>query len=201
MSQQIRTMRWKLFGHILRLPKITPPRRIMEIYMQKSENTPCKRGGQYLTIARLLHRELRPVGRTFNNLNDLKDLRRIAKVRSEWNGLREAIEAEWERTEKLNEAKRKLVILLTPTRTRRKEEEIRVSPHNEPDNEDQGERQIKRQRKEFIIKISKRNVEAYLKSINEDDDDDTEMVRLWKRNREEVAPPPVSNNSSQDSQK
>jgi hypothetical protein len=189
MSQQIRTIRWKLFGHILRLPKTTPPQRLMDIYMQQSENKICKRGGQYLTIARLIHKELRPIGRTFNSISDLEELRQIAVNRSEWQGLREAIEAKWERQEKENEAKRKLVILLTPARTRREEEVIRVSPPRDQDNEDQEGPPPKKQRTEIIIKINKRNVEAIIKLVSEEEEEGEKEVvteeRLWKRTRTE----------------
>jgi hypothetical protein len=191
MSQQIRSIRWQLFGHILRLPLNTPPQLLMDNYMKEAATKKCKIGGQHWTLPRLLNKEIRVIGRTFMNAEDLQEMRTTAANREGWIAMRKQIEEKWTRKEKVNQAKRKLVILLTPTRTpTSQEEEIRVSPQqiNIENDEDQEESQSKKQR--LVLRIAKRKVEAVMQIENEDEE--IETVTLWKRHRaqqQEEAPP------------
>lgn len=190
MSQQIRTMRWQLFGHIMRLPRDAPPQYLMDRYMQLTETTKCKRGGQYLTLPRLLNKEIKMIGRTFINMEDLEEMRTIAADRAGWIELRKELEKKWERKDQVNEAKRKLAILLTPARTQREAEENNdervMMQQNTRENEDDqdGRQSAKRLRieTEFIIKVKKRTIEVIERATT--NEEEVELLRLWKKKRQ-----------------
>ncbi len=187
MRQQVRTIRWKLFGHVLRLPTNTPPQYLMDLYMNTAEHRICKQGGQYWTLPRLINKELRLIGRTFNCKADLEEMRKYAADRNGWILMRQEIEAKWARQEKVNEAKRKLNLLLPPARTEREEEreeegQARIPTKSRPEQSEKVPLQCKKARREqLILRITKRSIEAVMKTTT--DEDETETERMWKKKR------------------
>jgi len=185
MSQQIRRIRWQLFGHILRLPTNTPPQYLMDNYMHESATRRCKSGGQYWTLPRLLHTEIRKIGGQLRTADDLRELRQIAADREKWIALRIKIEQEWAEIEKVNEAKRKLVIILPPRRTPQQESEdnhIRVIPQRSNETEDQEESPSKRPRYDetliirfqAVTRTQKRAAEEVLQNATIEEEQETE---------------------------
>ena len=190
MTEQIRKMRWQLFGHILRLPKDTPPQYLMDRYMQLSATKKCKAGGQYWTLPRLINKEIKLVGRTFNSTTDLEEMRILAEDRTNWIDMRNKIERKWAKVEKVNELKRKMVISLTPKRTQRQEQEIEegvIMQQSDDDTESEEEEEEEEEeppekRMRFIIRVQKRKIEAIIETVT--NEEEIETTRLWKRNRQ-----------------
>ncbi len=98
------------------------------------------------------------------------------------------IEAKWARQEKVNEAKRKMIILLPPARTDREEENeaedqqatIYHQRRPEQETDDFPSYKIVR-RKQIILRITKRSIEAVIKTTTTEDLIETE--RMWKKKR------------------
>jgi len=82
-STIIKRARWRLFGHVLRLPRDTPAAIAMDSYFTCCDK-PWK-GRPRTTIATKLSTELASIGEgKITSINDLHRLRDIAAERSEW---------------------------------------------------------------------------------------------------------------------
>jgi hypothetical protein len=83
--------RWRLFGHLLRLPENTPPNVAMRAYFT---NVPQHRGWPgrpRTTLPRVLHDDLSSVGLRLSRLEDLTSLRLTAHSRQAWQELSKKI--------------------------------------------------------------------------------------------------------------
>ncbi|XP_065193166.1 uncharacterized protein LOC135824361 [Sycon ciliatum] len=85
-SNFVRLARWRLFGHILRMPDGCPAVAAMINYYQVKETV--WRGRPRMTLLIVLSRDLQRVGRRgLKTLSDLLFLREIAQGRGEWKDL------------------------------------------------------------------------------------------------------------------
>ena len=86
----VRRTRWRLFGHILRLPPSTPAVLAMEIIF--ANNSTRWLGRPRVTLPSVLHQDLQKAwqGRLLT-LGDLHSLRATAACRKSWKALGEAI--------------------------------------------------------------------------------------------------------------
>ena len=85
-SNFVRLARWRLFGHILRMPDGCPAVAAMINYYQVKETV--WRGRPRTTLPIVLSRDLQRVGRRgLKTLSDLLSLREIAQGRGEWKDL------------------------------------------------------------------------------------------------------------------
>ncbi len=187
-SQQIREMRWNLFGHLLRLEVDTPPQKLMEQYLTMSATKKCIRGGQYWTLPRLLDMELGTVGKQLKKVEDLKELRSIARFSEKWRKLRNEIVQKWVRIEKIKRAIKKKVILLTPARAQEEKEEDRVNLQNSTEDEEEKNQAPKKRRRivineeKIVLRLSKRSISALICTTSMEDGN-TITEKLWKRRR------------------
>ena len=75
--------RWKLFGHILRLPTAAPANKAMTAYFNKPGKS--RRGRPRTTLPIVLNEDLKKTGNQLKSSNDLDALRSKAESREEWN--------------------------------------------------------------------------------------------------------------------
>jgi hypothetical protein len=90
-SINIFILRWKLFGHILRLPSTVPANRYMTAYFSSNQTYQKYIGNQPINLPKQLHKDLKEYGpnnsnepRKLTNLNDLDSLRNLANDRDKW---------------------------------------------------------------------------------------------------------------------
>ena len=90
-SINIFTLRWKLFGHILRLPSTVPANRYMIAYFSPNTTYQKYQGNQPINLPNQLKKDLKEYGPDNNNvpfkltnLNDLNRLRTLAQDRDKW---------------------------------------------------------------------------------------------------------------------
>ena len=94
-SLEITKRRWKLFGHILRLPEDTPAQRSMIHYFTPTNNKRFN-GRARITLPKTLHNDIEDTNKHNNdlstlfkitelkNINDLQKLKELAKNRTSW---------------------------------------------------------------------------------------------------------------------
>lgn len=86
-SYKVKASRWRLFGHILRLPPATPAVLSMQAYFA-GQSLPCWRGRPRSTLPVVLSKDLKSSGQgTLANSNDLHRLHTIAMDRAQWRQL------------------------------------------------------------------------------------------------------------------
>ena len=83
-SAAIRTARWRLFGHVLRLPLDAPVQGAIDAYLEDT-GTPKFRGRPRCTLPTTLGENLRRIGRQLRNSDDIDALRTLD--RSTWRDL------------------------------------------------------------------------------------------------------------------
>ena len=92
-SEPISTMalyaRWKLFGHILRLPPNVPANKAMIAYF--SQHGTGRRGRPRTTLPIVLNDDLKGTPYKLKSKKDLELLRTKAQARGEWNNLIELV--------------------------------------------------------------------------------------------------------------
>lgn len=94
LSTTILRQRWRLLGHILRLPATAPARVAMGVYYNMQQQTSefkRYRGATKTTLPRLLEQDLAYAGKQLRSLEDLKALKVEARDRVAWGKLIERI--------------------------------------------------------------------------------------------------------------
>jgi len=86
LRQDIMQTRWRLFGHILRLPESTPAQQAMTMFFAKA-SVPAFLGRARTNLPVVLHADLSMIGKRCKSMKDLCELRNIAKDRKRWNKL------------------------------------------------------------------------------------------------------------------
>eukprot|EP00117_Sycon_ciliatum_P016972 scpid110422/ scgid16176/ len=87
----VKRARWRLLGHILRLPDECPARMAMEYYF-KDKDAKKWRGRPRTTIQSILLADLKISGNgQLDNLHDLQRLHQIAQDRGSWKELCSAL--------------------------------------------------------------------------------------------------------------
>ena len=82
--------RWRLFGHVLRLPTSTPAVLAMEIFF--ANNSSGWLGRPHITLPSVQHQDLQKSGQgRLLTLGDLHSLQATAACRKSWKALCEAI--------------------------------------------------------------------------------------------------------------
>ena len=91
LSRGVKRARWRLLGHILRLPDECPARMAMEYYF-KDKDAKKWRGRPRTTIQLVLSADLKMSGNgQLDNLHDLQRLHQIAQDRDSWKELYSAL--------------------------------------------------------------------------------------------------------------
>ena len=83
--------RWRLFGHVLRMPKNVPAQMAIDQYFQPSNDIPSWRGRPRTTLPVVLNADLQSTGYHLRNKADLEHLRQLAMNRPEWSQLTKKI--------------------------------------------------------------------------------------------------------------
>ena len=90
-SRDMQEARWRTFGHMLRLPILTPCQQAMQWYFEKPMRPKRYRGNQRITLPVMLHNDIVEANKVqnleieqFRCMNDLEKLRDIANDRRRW---------------------------------------------------------------------------------------------------------------------
>ncbi|XP_029657478.1 uncharacterized protein LOC115231641 [Octopus sinensis] len=89
-AKKVTSMKWMLFGHVLRASEMTPANQNMESYFC-SLNKTAYRGRQRTTLPTTLDHDLTSIGRKLKSADDLYELRYLARNRGAWIRLTERI--------------------------------------------------------------------------------------------------------------
>jgi len=82
-SKIVQRARWRLFGHILRLPLNTPPQMAMEMYFLPTD-AELWRGRPRSSLPVIIKQELKQQGISLHTVSDLNCLRNLALHRPHW---------------------------------------------------------------------------------------------------------------------
>ena len=95
-SVSMKKMRWKAFGHMLRLPTDTPCQQSMNYYFEINKNQKCFSGKPRITLPTTINQDIKEAVSETNNINfinhvesfesreDLENLRKVANDRKVW---------------------------------------------------------------------------------------------------------------------
>ena len=89
-SESIVTARWRLFGHVLRLPREAPAQRAIDHYFADTEAA-AFRGRPRTSLPTTLCSDLRRIGRTLRQPADIEALRALS--REQWRHMERVISA------------------------------------------------------------------------------------------------------------
>ena len=89
-SESIVTARWRLFGHVLRLPRDAPAQRAIDHYFADTEAA-AFRGRPRTSLPTTLCSDLRRIGRTLRQPTDIEALRALS--REQWRQMERDISA------------------------------------------------------------------------------------------------------------
>ena len=89
-SESIVTARWRLFGHVLRLPRDAPAQRAIDHYCADREAA-AFRGRPLTSLPTTLCSDLRRIGRTLRQPADIEALRALS--REQWRHMERVISA------------------------------------------------------------------------------------------------------------
>ena len=89
-SESIITARWRLFGHVLRLPRDAPAQRAIDHYFADTEASTF-RGRPRTSLPTTLCSDLRRIGRTLRQPADIEALRALS--REQWRQMERDISA------------------------------------------------------------------------------------------------------------
>ena len=89
-SESIVTARWRLFGHVLRLPRDAPAQRAIDHYFTDTEAA-AFRGRPRTSLPTTLCSDLRRIGRTLRQPADIEALRALS--REQWRHMERVISA------------------------------------------------------------------------------------------------------------
>ena len=74
---------WRLFGHVLRMPRNVPAQMAIDQYFQPTTDMPRWRGQPRTTLPVVLNADLQSTGQYLHNKVDLEHLRQLAMNRPE----------------------------------------------------------------------------------------------------------------------
>ena len=89
-SESIVTARWRLFGHVLRLPRDAPAQRAIDHYFADTEAA-AFRGRPRTSLPTTLCSDLQRIGRTLRQPTDIEALRALS--REQWRQMERDISA------------------------------------------------------------------------------------------------------------
>ena len=81
LGELIKSARWRLFGHVLRLPLNAPAQLAMMPYVDGRNMRRC-RGRPRYNVPDVLQGDMKGIAMPFNSLHDLQNLRQIAVDRN-----------------------------------------------------------------------------------------------------------------------
>ena len=86
---RITEARWRLFGHVLRLPRDVPAQMQIDEYFKREVGVDSWRGRPRTTLPAVLHEDLKSIGGRIRNPDDVERLRLLS--REEWKELKRRI--------------------------------------------------------------------------------------------------------------
>lgn len=177
MSTLLHKWRWNLFRHILKLPKLSPARRVMHLYFQlKEKHAHVKRGNTRTSLLGLLQQDLKRVESTHHlSLNSLQDLHRLELRLAEtnckddfWKTLTEeiltSIRKEWKDEDRKHELEKHKKLAVETGKLGRPEEHgkealVRGSKHTDADTRENDHEGAPKRRKPHTGKLGSSSLE------------------------------------------